>query len=244
MTTATTIKERPILFSAPMVRALLDGRKTQTRRVVKQLMRDEGRAFIFRDGRVWASMLPSELAPLDENPPRSVFGGEVIFDGNGQCFTPVVVGKGPKGEGNRLECPYGQPGDRLWVKENWWAVELTGCGIGKPFLVFDDEIVGKEPMPAVERPLVHVRRYGRKSPIHMPKKYARIFLEIIDVRVERLNEINEADAEAEGPTPKWFGDFGVEKWTSAYRNLWIDINGHGSWEVNPWVWALTFRRVG
>lgn len=205
------MKERPLLFSAPMVRALLDGSKTQTRRILK--VKPD---FVTSDG------IPARFTPQDENLGRL---GEVIH------------------------CPYGQPGDRLWVRESFWGCDLPGYG-DTPCVVYDDEWHGKEYLPAEARPWA--RKFGRIPSIHMPRNCSRITLEITGVRVERLQDISEEDAIAEGihclsngqflPMKKGYSG-GLLTAASAYRALWEIINGAGSWDENPFVWVIEFRRI-
>lgn len=161
-----TARERPIMFSAPMVRAILAGRKTQTRRVVRFL------------------------------PPRP--------------------------------CPYGVPGDRLWVRETWCADGL------------DDG----------SAPLYHFRADGDHDPeatwrpsIFMPRTACRIVLDVTGVRIERVQDISEADAKAEGPEllPDPMQDT-PRRWRDSYRTLWDSINGkRAPWDSNPWVWVVEFK---
>jgi hypothetical protein len=190
------MKERPILFSAPMVRAIREGRKTMTRRVVK------GRA----------------LDWLDE-----------------VGFTPDFVAS----KDNAM-CPYGKPGDRLWVRETWqgplYDEPLTDeddiytpafCvykadGVPKPeFINSDDEMVCR----------------WRPS-IHMPRWASRITLEIVSVRVERLRDISMDDVFAEGCMLSTSKDEPRD-----FQNLWESISGAGSWAANPWVWVVEFKRA-
>jgi hypothetical protein len=191
------MKERPILFSGAMVRAILQGRKTQTRRVVKPQ----------------PDCTRTSLASCAGN--RSV---RVIAMRQGMYS---------------IFCPYGQPGDRLWVKETFtegegviyradWNPEVSLDGLWKPS-------------------------------IFMPRRLSRITLEITAVRVERLQDITEADAVAEGI----YFDHDFDGYVSddegrhyhgnsavrSYEHLWQSINGAGSWEANPFVWVLEFRRV-
>lgn len=197
-------KERPILFSAPMVRALLDGTKTQTRRVVKP-------------------------QPVMYEPGQCVDVSDMVNDA--------------------LACPYGQPGDHLWVRESFWGCDLPGFG-DVPCVVYDDEWQGKEYAPAAARPWA--RKFGRIPSIHMPRECSRILLEIVSVRVERLNDCTEQDAIAEGISKTasgfWslYGQADVDGTFSpraSYRALWESINGPGSWDANPWVWVVEFRRA-
>lgn len=184
------IKERPILFNAPMVRAVLDGRKTQTRRICKQ-------------------------AEVEE--------GDELFS-----------------------CPYGKPGDRLWVREAW--------GIANCWLTYDEPT---DPPRCIAYRADHAARcfdpeydvntddWGWdamkwKPSIHMPRWASRITLEITDVRVERLQEISRGDALAEGcPFANMSEGPDPRKW---YTDLWTEINGASSWDANPWVWVIEFKR--
>jgi hypothetical protein len=154
------MKERPIIFSDAMVRAILDGTKTQTRRIVKP--------------------------PLEQN-------------------TPAVA------------CPYGKPGDWLWVRETW--AEQAG--------------------DVIYRATDTTERKLWKPAIFMPRWASRITLEIESIRVERLQDCSRADAMAEGYPAKNMAD-GPDplEW---YATLWNNINGLGSWDANPWVWVISFR---
>lgn len=187
------MKERPILFSAPMVRALLDGSKTQTRRVVK----------------------PSKCRYFGVPLAACELAGEV-------------------NSGEYANSIYGQPGDRLWVRETWLQTN--------PFTKGGLHTYGYRASDAVEFPDA-----VWKPSIHMPRAASRITLEITAVRVERLQDISEEDAIAEGV--KWFSSGAVEcpgmpeTPIDAYRSLWEKINGPGSWEKNPWVWCISFKRT-
>ncbi|SOD42428.1 hypothetical protein [Nitrosovibrio sp. Nv4] len=203
------MKERPILFSAPMVRALLEGRKTQTRRIVKGAALE------------W-------LAP--------------------GMFTCECVAS-PE---NHL-CPHGRPGDRLWVKETWQVFrpgsetpilgrmkEQPGGIVCMSYAASEDERVAEYP---------HAKRFNGpwRPSIFMPRWASRILLEITDIRVERLQDISEEDAIAEGVqiTDEWTGcaeDLNGSH-VQAYRHLWESINGAGSWDANPWVWVVEFKRI-
>jgi hypothetical protein len=185
------MKERPILMSAAMVRAILDGRKTQTRRVLKGLEMRSG-------------MPEPEFASLL------------------RC------------------CPYGVPGERLWVREAWQShIGSVGESLIYAYRATDDHRLGP----------------WRPS-IHMPRVASRITLEVAGVRVERLQDISEADARAEGtaelpgqhgePAAWWTADVGAgprlhgRTARDAYRFLWEQINGPGSWDANLWVWVIEF----
>ncbi|MDO9471935.1 MAG: hypothetical protein Q7J28_02685 [Caulobacter sp.] len=196
------MKARPILFSAPMVRALLAGTKTQTRRVVKP-QPDSVKA-LGRDD----ALVPYRVAAPPADMPSA------------RMEVPIL-------------CPYGQPGDLLYVRETWAA---DGQG-GVRYYATDD---------------VHDLRRKRVS-IHMPRWASRLTLEITDVRVERLQDISEADALAEGiqrwPDGRFAGDdhdpdpnrLAATSAVGAYSLLWTHINGPGSWDANPFVWAVSFR---
>lgn len=193
------MKERPILFSSAMVRALLAGTKTQTRRALRGFYPRNTPEYNSESGRLeWFN------------------GDEVVC---GIC------------------CPYGQSGDRLWVRETWAARH---------------EYDGHKPahIPALARWHYSATedRGGLlwRPSIHMPRWASRITLEVTEVRVERLQDITHGDIEAEGipcggaPRPT------LEQRAahcSAWRSLWESINGPGSWDANPWVWAVSFRRI-
>lgn len=187
------MKERPILFSGPMVRAILAGTKTQTRRVVKE-------------------------RHIDAAPPVHFF------------------------QYLRENCPYGQPGDRLWVRE---AIRLVpdqepDDGTGRVLSVYtaDGELTVADAWPW---------RRSYLPPMHCPRGLSRITLEITDVRVERLQDIIAKDAIAEGVNvhPDHHGKPSTSIYSpvQAFRDLWEQINGPGSWDANSWVWALEFRRI-
>lgn len=203
------MKERPIIFSAPMVRALLNGTKTQTRRAVKP--RPD-----------WAMGKRCMLQPHE-------LAGEV-------------------NQGEYSNCPYGQPGDRLWVKETTVNVEDFGylgpvwveSEYGRNVLEYglapsEDDFTEVEPEDLRLRPSIFMNR-----------AMSRITLEITGVRVERLRDISEADAIAEG-APLSEGDPCPEpefqSHTLGFWRLWESINGPGSWGANPWVWVIEFRRI-
>lgn len=197
------MKERSINIKAWEVRAILDGRKTQTRRVVKP--QPERRWNVEPDGTF--------------------------------CRGEHEKGEPCEEHAERLICPYGQPGDRLWVRETPLNHALSGYSPVWFYRADDDE-----------KP--HDRKWIPS--ILMPRKASRITLEIESVRVERLNEISEEDAKAEG-IDGWNWDGDVLPFVAAnqhlhpavlkYALLWQSINGPGSWDANPWVWVVTFRRV-
>ena len=260
------MREHPIIFSAPMVRAILEGRKMQTRRVV-------------RGGQ-----------------PKGV--GTFHVDTGFKGGRPTLVETTPHPAGREIHwlqrMPYGQPGDRLWVRETWNIAFRDDLAPDEQFGKSKDECIRDNhgfgaacahgvvyaATNALEHP-VFGKALWRPS-IHMPRWASRITLEITDVRVQRVQDISEEDAIAEGcaarpfPGPWWQGyrdidgdlihqeavgefppDWMIEPHRmrdlshldvsarDAFRNLWDSINekrGFG-WNANPWVWALTFKRL-
>lgn len=203
MTKQRTCKERPIIFSAPMVRAILEGRKTVTRRIVKwpawanaedagqqaALVRDRALSF-YRDGR------------------------------------PIKI----------LRCPFGAPGSQLWVREQFSYSYGTGVEDRSPCWYWAD---GQPDYGDWSRPA---------PSIYMPRWASRITLEVTGVRVERLQEISFEDAKAEGvefwrhvETLKGLAACSQHRYE--FEDLWTSINGRGSWDANPFVWVIEFKRA-
>lgn len=214
--------ERPILFSSPMVRAILDGRKSQTRRVVKPQPSDE--------------FSPSSRLVVGYYPTKVDRHGEE-YPGN------IVYGVADDSEG--YVCPYGVPGDRLWVRERFmhYANVLHADDTRTPHIKFrDGSYFDGQRLPNARIPSRDDWTRWRPS-IHMPRWASRLTLEVVSVRVERLNDISEADARAEG----YCGD-GVSRHESEARNwfagLWDSINAkRHPWASNPWVFVVEFKRV-
>jgi hypothetical protein len=217
-TTAKTsiATEHGILFSAPMVRALLDGRKTQTRRAL-----------------------------------RHQVTGPAAMQMTGPRHAEIVNKHGVHIPG--WDCPYGQPGDRLWVRETTHRRPMLNLLTGEPLAPeYDGGAYTVDGVDVLTPDGFDVAWwYSRSScpSIHMPRWACRILLEISGVRVERLQAIGEADARAEGVTIEdhhmrgyCAGEF-LPPSIRAYRDLWESINGVGSWEGNPWVWVVEFKRV-
>lgn len=211
--------ERPILFQGAMVRAILDGSKTQTRRICKP-------AQFYSMSRVVEVPDPQERG--------QVYNGSHFGDEDGEV---------------QFASPYGGRGDRLWVREShWWFKDEPDheTGYFPPKLTIEDVEYRADGDDG--------RKVWRPS-IHMPRWACRLVLEVTAVRVERLQDISEADAIAEGielipgpePYPMW-RHYGKEHTrvtpaSSSYQSLWEQINGPGSWAANPWVWVVEFRRV-
>lgn len=217
---------KPILFSTPMVRAILKGRKTQTRRIIKTVLDNRGLRFCngYED---W--------------------------------------------HGNSIKCPYGAIGDVLWVREEHY---LWGCWEDVPDIKTP---TGKQKRRFVDkaRRVLFPNTFGNNVQADrndigwhmrlarfMPRKYTRLFLQVTDIRVERLQDISEEDCVSEGieyadsyyPRPP-DGHLPPLPWKNyqtdgecllpidSYSSLWKEINGEESWHANPWVWAITFKRI-
>lgn len=215
------IKERPILFSAPLVRAILDGRKTVTRRVV--------------------NIQPRSRADIGSF-------------GKGQPFI-----RNPDATKRNPGCPYGRPGDRLWVRETWYCDHFEV--MRGPYLKPDDLNVSEA---IDDGTLVYaadgLTPYEADQPIwkpsiHMPRWASRLLLEITDVRVERLQAISDKQALAEGvrlyadhaALGDWYHVEGKETYSAdprkSFELLWSSINGPTAWDANPWVWVVEFKQV-
>lgn len=206
------MRERPILFSGPMVRAILNGTKTQTRRVVK-----------------WRHPSPG----LNHS-----FTGLSVYS-----YTPTTFTLESQGErrSQPTQCPYGQVGDRLWVRETWQHTDFPeGPYIEGIPVYYRADYLHDPHGPDGE--LSSEGKYRSWKPsIHMPKSAARIWLEITNVRVERLMRISDADALAEGVDRTNTSITGYA--TERFKRLWETINGTGSWDTNPFVWVVEFKRI-
>jgi hypothetical protein len=240
------MKTRPILFSAPMVRALLAGTKTQTRRIIRDAPDEATKLRL--DGRGILQSFIGDMMDLPETHPEAWH----LVVGDHGCETPV-------------RCPYGVTGDSLWVREKFCQryddngnFVYNAAGNLDPSCCYyaatcDEQIVAGDGDGGTR-----YRKDGSEaSPwtpsIHMPRWASRLTLAITDVRVERLQDISEADAIAEGLShvddgcSEWGIMGNAGSWSEdprvAYRALWESINGPGSWDLNPWVWVLAFKRV-
>ena len=223
------MKARPILFSGPMVRAQLAGLKTQTRRICKPAMEQA-------------------LSYVVSIPGADAWGDE-------------------EGLGTAFHCPYGKPGDLLWVRETYWAwgrwetrysakkrrdewhfIDMTlECGHS---YVHDADSPDNALRITSGRAGAHPNWWKRPA-IFMPMAASRLTNRLTAVRVERLQDISEADARTEGAPPSHpsidhisaeigYADTFARSW---YAQLWDQINGPGSWAANPWVWGLSFEVI-
>lgn len=222
------MRERPILFSAPMVRAILAGQKTQTRRVVKPQPQYEHR--FIGDGLV--------LTTRKKDTTTSI-------------HSPLIT----------AHCPYGQPGDRLWVRETFCPIYPQDPHYhgGKP-IEYDYAATYKHESRLGD--LIGEKKKWKPS-IHMPRTASRILLEITAVRIERLQDISAEDACREGveswiedggevhaPPPGFDGQYPgtdgtirVSPARVAFCSMWESINGTASWAANPWVWVIEFKEA-
>ncbi|HEJ0126194.1 TPA: morphogenetic protein [Klebsiella aerogenes] len=211
------MKERGMIFNSEMVRAILDGRKTQTRRIVKGA-----------DGAV------KFCKEWDIN-------GEEIFVVLGEKYhtgmNPVL---------GAISCPFGAVGERIWVRETFQGPLFDyeqmesyledSSKFEKP--EFCQYAADGKPAPEYYDADDNLR-HGWRPSIHMPRWASRILLEITDVRVERLRSMSQDDARAEGV----IAASGPMEAGLAFRELWDSIYGEESWAANPWVWVIEFKRV-
>jgi hypothetical protein len=196
------VKERPIIFGDWAIPKLLDGSKVQTRRPVKL---PEGE---------WVS-----IANIEDDEPSDKWQIESPKLRYGRVI-------------DRIKCPFGIVGDRLWCREAWCQ-----AGTGQVFYRADGNELAE-----------HVRWFPS---IHMPREASRVTLELTQVRVERVQDIGEEDAEAEGVSPMLLGYAGcsadymtdIVSYREGFADLWGSIYGPDAWARNDWCWCLSFRRV-
>lgn len=216
------MKSRPILFSGSMVRALLDGSKCQTRRIVKPQPPDDC------GGIEVGPYHPTIIRRGEDEPGPEVFGA---YSSDGSWG---------------VKCPHGQVGDALWVRETWAhdAESLEQCRASH------EDAFGGSYGPYYRATEGAPDTLKWKPSIFMPRWASRITLQITGVRVERLQDISEADAMAEG-APSY--EEGVDSpprdtehewsYTASFQRLWESINGPGAWATNPFVWVLEFTTI-
>lgn len=223
--------DRPILFSAPMIRALLSGTKTQTRRLLTP------RNTLFDGGR-WPNYLAEhafhwDRAWIDLGPSPAGNPGPYLK----LPVTNIAMQPESREETVHRVYPVTQPGDRLWVREAFVAgfdiADETGCPVGDRKAWYRATDAGLSWFdPDTESTLDNP---PWKPSIHMPRWASRLTLTVTEVRVQRLQEISEADARAEGVTA-------TDRSTArgVYSRLWDSLHGPDAWEANPWVVALSF----
>jgi hypothetical protein len=194
------MKERPINFNAAMVNAILQGRKTQTRRIINPQPADD--------------IAPAEFPNAYQQGWKSSL-------------------KNPYGKRTAHICPYGQPGDRLWVRESFqFLAEYNRCPTSQ--VPINSDILYRADRP-------DSLWYAKvRPPQFMPRWASRITLEIRDIKVQRLHDMLIRDYDAEGIVPK-DESYDTDQALEAFRNLWNDIYGAESWNANPWVWAIEFK---
>lgn len=208
------MKARPILFSAPMVRALLDGSKTQTRRIVK---------------------------PQPER----------VYFADNEPSVQRMKWKGTTYRPSYCLCPYGVPGDLLWVRETWGLsgdladLSLRDYRIEDPVSII--RMFGSSLKYRADRDGYDEATQSWRPSIHMPRWASRLTLRITDVRVERVRSLSRDDAKAEGvrQSEGWTSDekgrhFHAVSPIESFRHLWTDINGPDAWSRNDWVWVVSF----
>jgi hypothetical protein len=212
MTSVEKAKEQPIIFTGESIPVIFEGRKTQTRRIVKP------------------------------QPPKGAYLAHY------STVSPDWTWAVAPWTTTRRRCPYGRPGDRLWVKEAWLYVG-PGSGSSLP----DDEALIKLPENQLVSNCWYRATYDGSQSLmwsnsrYMPRWASQIDLEVTGIRAERLQNITEQDIRAEGVEPP--DDLGTQdraRWDAreAFAALWESIHGKGAWERNPWVWVIEFKQVG
>ena len=223
-----------MIFNGEMARAILDGRKTQTRRIMK-------------------------IQPSDGFHPTH---NGYDLDLNAHWYTPGVVDKngylqpakkdvfGVADENEGYTCPFGAVGDRIWVREAFQG-PLVSEELLEEYRAYPEKFENPEyceyaadggPRPEYCDPDDNLR-HGWRPSIHMPRWASRLTLEITSVRVERLRDLSEDDAKSEGITPPSGGVLPGWEYRINFRELWMSIYGSDNWEANPWVWVIEFKVV-
>ncbi|HCI6368945.1 hypothetical protein [Klebsiella pneumoniae] len=201
------MKERGVIFNGEMVRAILHGRKTQTRRIMKPQPEP-----CPRGGHWWPSNVFKTMLHVEDE---------------------MQNGKGGWGGLVGDACPFGDVGDRIWVRETW-----AEAGASAPDLKLYRANY-PEHVPSIYENVPPAEEIRWTPSIHMPRWASRILLEITNVRVERLRSMSQDDARAEGV----IAASGPMEAGLAFRELWDSIYGEESWKANPWVWVIEFKRV-
>ena len=222
--------DRQIIFSAPMVRALIDWRKAQTRRMIK---------------------LPTKThrgTPIYENPKMGGWQADTI-GGKGSYLDPLLTVPAPERAclwhqtTGTAVLPKYATGDRLWVREACSAIELEDGTDVIRYHADGSDILIKNTMDAADRwsAMSHYgnRRSAVVPSIHMPRWASRLTLTVTDVRVQRLQEISEADAKAEGCGMR-IGPAPFNNYRSGFELLWDSLHGPDAWDANPWIAAISF----
>ncbi len=223
-----------IIFKGEMIRAILDGRKTMTRRPIKFCLNEYHE--IGNPRRLLGDWPLSKISRFKDG----LLSYEYQSDVDDSKYSEI-------------KCPYGQPGDRLWVRETWRIASINHSTEYQFYTVQFKEGFGVLPHPQPDKslffPLIVKDNlvlgetgiaFGKWRPsIFMPRWASRILLEIVNVKVERLQDICEEDAHKEGilNRPCEIGPIGE------FADLWESIYGPGSWELNPWVWVIEFERI-
>lgn len=237
----TPIIERPIVFTGAMVRAILDGNKTQTRRIVKL-----------------PPLQPWQHRSKGWDRPECLHSAENVNNfiaGFSDGIGTIISIKCPYGK--PAFAPFNMPADWLWVRETF-CIELSK-GVdydpphsdGRPIRHHQDHLKSWWEQPHYRATDPTPELYiGTDEPgcrwrpsIFMPRWASRILLEITDIRVERLQDIREADARAEGVTPTALEKLHDNWGRVLYRKLWESLHGPGSWEANPFVWVIQFQKI-
>ncbi|KMM77047.1 hypothetical protein ACP93_02460 [Xanthomonas sp. NCPPB 1128] len=231
------MKERPILFNSAMVRAILAGQKTQTRRPIKDVPSWE---HFGRDIMDWDLSGIHQLG----------YGDDDQLEGTDKWYLDVQTDVDDHSR-RVIHCPFGKPGDRLWVRETHFINDYRGARVPEDERA-DVELVYAATDEDYVRNLEDDEGFAWRPSIHMPRWACRLVLEITDVRVERLQAISEEDCAAEGVTRdtepcdhtrRSCADVGClgPTYRSSFADLWTSTGG--DWDSNPWVWLIGFRRI-
>jgi len=241
--TAHAPKDRPIIFSAPMVRALLDGRKSQTRRIVKDVPP-------MPEADCYPKHRQIHPAPhLDSYCSRRPKPSNPRGMSDRWCWWQVDDRACPP----QFRVPY-VPGDRLWVRETWRTAKSMDAWKPKKIEEACLESGYRRPWAPIQYEADGTRENFADEPsepgktrvaIHLPRWLSRLTLIVTDVRVQRLQDISEEDAQAEGAEQMHLDDLGNtwKTYARGFQSIWEKINGEKSWAANPWVVAVSFKTI-